>query len=228
VSYQRTPDSLPVTAHYLPPSCSVYPSGRKLASIPDFHPPDDTVRLINQLASHHNLNPNYIAGLIAQESAFNPQAVSFKKAIGLTQITTLGAADVVKDNPQWPRYPGIEEMPFALVKLGVIDGAINSSTEWRLNPALSIQGGVDYLNTLADYWNRPERKGQIERNLGGSSEAFSEVILASYNSGSTRVSQALDQLGAQWLEDEQLNEARSYVHRVVSYCDHFENQGDGE
>jgi hypothetical protein len=227
VTYRRSLASQSVTAQYLPPSCSVFASGHGLARVPDFDTPDTIVRLINQLANGRNLNPNYIAGLIAQESAFNPQALSFKKALGLTQITSLGELDVVKNNPQWPRYPGLEHMPFALVKLGIFDGAINSQTEWRLNPALSIQGGIAYLAELTDYWNRPERKNQIlEQHLDDSPEVLSEVILASYNSGSFRVSQAMDRLGRHWLDDEELNEAKTYVHRVVSHCDHFENQGD--
>jgi soluble lytic murein transglycosylase-like protein len=115
----------------------------------------------------------------------------------------------------------LDEMPLALLRLNIMNGRVNATNEWRLNPALSIQGGVEYLTYLSEYWSRPDKRAQIEKALGTDDLAFSEVMLASYNSGATRVSLALDQKGKNYLQEDGLYEARKYVNRVISYCDYF-------
>lgn len=221
VIYRRGPLEPPVHAQYLAPTCSAFETVRALASVPGFELSPDMIQLINDTALENNFNPHFLAGLIAQESAFNPRAVSYRKALGLTQITDLGESEVIKRYSSWPRYVGVSQMPFPVLKLAILNGEVHAGNEWRLNPALSIQGGVEYLTYLSEYWSRPEKRLQVEKHLGDSDTVVSEVILASYNSGAARVSQALERQGARWLDDEELREARKYVGRVVSYCDHF-------
>lgn len=221
VSYWREFKSQAVTAEYQPPRCSAFETFRKLADLPDFKVDKRIVEHIDLYARQRNFNPYYIAGLVAQESAFDPRAVSTARAIGLTQVTTLGEAEIIKKYSNWPRYPGIHDMSLLRLKLGILNGKINPSNEWRLNPTLSILGGIEYVTYLAELWTKPDRRAFVERYLGRSDEVMSEVILASYNSGATRVQSALEEKGKRWLQHEELNEARKYVKRVTSYCDYF-------
>lgn len=226
VAYQREVQSRAVTASYMPPSCSAFEAGRSIASVPDFSPPSLVVQMINQQAISRNLNPFYVAGLIAQESGFDSTALSRSKALGLTQVTALGEAEVIKINQSWPRYRGIDEMPLPVLRMAILNGKINATNEWRLNPALSIKGGIEYLTYLSEYWSRPDKRSLIEANLGDSDLAFSEVMLASYNSGASRVSAALMARGRDYLQDEELSEARKYVSHVTSYCSYFAYKED--
>lgn len=228
VSYRRTVGARPVVAQYLPPTCSAFANAgtAMVFSIPDFEPPLVMLQLINQISLKKNLNPYFVAALVAQESGFDTQALSRNKALGLTQVTSLGESEIIKRYENWPRYPLLGEMPWPLLKLAILNGRINQGNEWRLDPALSIEGGAEYLSYLAEYWKRPERRAQIERKLGPGDTALSEVMLASYNSGASRVSEALERSGDHWLQDEELGEAGKYVRRVVSYCDHFANRED--
>jgi hypothetical protein len=223
-SYWHAAGQKPVIAKYMPPVCPAFEGSRSLASIPDFDPPPLMLQMINQQAISHGLNPYYVAGLIAQESGFDPQAVSHARALGLTQVTSLGAAEVVKFNDNWPRYPGIDEMSIPMLRMSVLNGKINSTNEWRLNPALSILGGIEYLAYLNDYWSRPDKKALLESKFEDPDSALSEVMLASYNSGAYRVSAALEDKGKKYLQEEDLSEARKYVRRVTSYCDYFANK----
>jgi soluble lytic murein transglycosylase-like protein len=184
------------------------------------------LQFINQNAQKKKLNPFFVAALVAQESSFDPLALSRNRALGLTQVTSLGESEIIKNYETWPRYPGLDAMPLPILRMSILTGRVNSGNEWRLNPAHSIEGGVEYLAYLSEYWRRPERRSMIERKLGPSENALSEVMLASYNAGAARVSEALERNGARWLQDEQLGEARKYVRRIVSYCDHFEHRED--
>jgi hypothetical protein len=223
-AYWRSRKDEPVAARFLPPECSAFEEGVIIADIPRFQPSRRMIRLINESASQKNINPFYLAGLIAQESSFDPMTLSRSRALGLTQITSLGDMELMKTYGDWPRYPGIDDMPLPLLKFAILNREINSSNEWRLNPALSIEGGAEYIAYLNDYWRRPDKRELIDRHLGGADTAVSELILASYNSGAARVFQALDRSGPRWLEDDELSGARKYVKRVVSYCHHFEHQ----
>ncbi len=226
VVYVRAKGSAPVVAHYLPPTCSAYTASNMVLTLPEFETPLSMIQMINQHAMSKKINPYFIAALVAQESSFNPLAISRSRAMGLTQVTSLGENEIIKRIAGWPRYPGASEMSFPILRLAVLGGQIHSGNEWRLNPSLSIQGGVEYISYLQEYWNRPDKRAQLERRLGPSETALSEVLLASYNSGAARVSEALERSGDRYLNDEALGEASKYVHRVVSYCDHFEHQGE--
>lgn len=225
VTYAHSASDWPVVSQYQSPRCSAFDKKRKLVFIPDFEVNHSLIQYIDQYSQEKKFNPFYVAGLIAQESAFDPKAISRSRAMGLTQVTPLGDAEIAKRYSEWPRYPGIGSMTWMQMKFGVLNGRINSRNDWRLNEQYSVLGGVEYLRYLTEYWTQPERRAFIRKYAGSSETALSEIILASYNSGATRVSSALENHGRRWLQDDDLNEARRYVRRVASYCDYFENGG---
>jgi hypothetical protein len=224
--YRRTTSALPVVAEFSPPECELQDSGRRIASVPRFSPPPEIIDSINDRADTHQFNPYLLAGLIAQESGFNPLAVSRAKALGLTQITSLGEAEIIGAFPEWPRFEGVSNMSALEMKLAILRGEINEKNEWRLNPRLSVKGGMAYLNYLAGYWNRPEKSALIATAMSGSEKTLGEVMLASYNSGAARVSRAIERSGDLWLDEPELLEAKKYVRKVVSYCDHFSRSAE--
>src|ERR1019366_3879041 len=103
VTYWRNDGSDPITARYLLPTCSAYAKGREVLRIPDFNPPQAVLKVINQNSTRKDLNPFFVSALVAQESAFNPHAVSQVKALGLTQVTSLGESEIIKRFDSWPR-----------------------------------------------------------------------------------------------------------------------------
>ena len=230
VVYSRDWVTPPAVADFGPPRCSPRPeTDRKLAGLPDYDPPALTLQTINRQARAGRLNPYLVAGLIAQESGFDPAAVSRKKALGLTQITSIVETELLKADSKWPRYPGLDAMTALEVRLAIATGRINADNEWRLNPEYSIQGGVAYLGYVGEYWSRRERREQVEHTFEGRDTPNLELWLASYHSGPARVARALERRGLDWLEDDELNEGKRYVRRVVSYCDRFaqaEAKGD--
>ncbi len=219
--YRRHAGGELVIRDYAPPTCSAFEAGRSLASLPEFQPGPGVLDSINRYSSGKNLNPFLVAGLIAQESSFDPRALSKSKALGLTQITSLGEGEVVKRGGDWPRLPEVADMSLLELRLAILGGKIHAGNEWRLNPDLSVRGGVEYLDYISSYWQKPDKRELVDKYLGATDEAFSGLILASYNSGPARVSEALDRKGADWIKDDELNEARRYVGRVSSYCDYF-------
>lgn len=223
VSYQRDRDSNTVISRLDPPTCSAFAVRQELADTGQFKPPARVIASINRYSGQRNLNPYFVAGLIAQESAFDPRAISRSKALGLTQITSLGEGEVVKKFTDWPRHPDLENMSVPALRMAILRGKINARNEWRLDPERSVEGGIEYLSYLSDYWSKPDKRLQLVKHLDIDDEVLSEVMLASYNSGASRVSEAIDRRGRDWLQDEELGEARKYVRRVNSYCDHFMN-----
>ncbi len=226
VVYVRQPEARPVFAQYLPPVCSAFSLSQALTSVPNFEPPQSMLNMINKVSLQNNFNPFFVAALVAQESGFDPKALSHNRALGLTQVTTLGESEVIKRFADWPRYPGMADMSLPALRFSILSGEIHSGNEWRLDPTLSIKGGVEYLTILSDYWSRPEKKTQLQTYLARDEVSLTDVMLASYNSGATRVSEALEAMGANYLKSDDLGNAHKYVRRVVSYCDHFEHRSE--
>ncbi len=228
VVYWRTHNATSTFARYMPPYCDAF-KAMPVVTTGTFREGQPFIETISRYALDKRFNPSFVTGLIAQESGFNTKAVSHAKALGLTQVTPLGEAEIVKDNANWPRYPNIAGMPSPILKMNVMAGKINGSNEWRLDPSLSIQGGVEYLKYLNEYWRRPQAFSTISGNFRDTNLALSQLILASYNSGPTRVFNALQRHGKRWLHDgEDLDEARKYVGRVTSYCDYFAHGEESE
>ena len=82
-----------------------------------------------QNAKLQNLDPYIVAGLIRQESEFNPAAISRKSAYGLTQI-----------------------MPPTGRELAKRHGVRKFKTGMLLQPAINLQLGTRYLRALLDQW----------------------------------------------------------------------------
>lgn len=210
-----------IHVNFDPPECSAFTWNGRLTKVPGFEVEENLISSIETQSAGQRYNPFMIAGLIAQESSFNPKAVSRSRALGLTQVTPVGESEIIDSYSDWPRYPGISDMGFWSLRSALAKGEINHQNEWRLDPDLSIRGGVEYLKYLNGYWSRPDKAAYIEKYFQGSEYKRSEIILASYNSGAARVSQALDADGENFLKNSELGEARKYVRKITSYCDYF-------
>lgn len=209
-----------VRSRYLEPHCQVA-ERRKVLSTEEFSVPPNYLRIIDSYSLRYGFNPSMVTGLIAQESAFKPDAVSWAKAIGLTQVTPLAEMQILSKDREWPRYPRLNELSVARIRTLILTGKLNGKVEWRLNPTYSIIGGLSYLDYLLRYWNM-EANAKVLASLPGNREVLlSQVLLASYNSGPARVKAAIRRKGSAWRSDKKLREANNYVNRVSSYCHHF-------
>jgi len=201
------------------PTCDIYDAQKIKAVIP-FQVPPQTLALIDKLSRTFHLNPSMVGGLIAQESSFEVSAVSSAKALGLTQITPIAHLEIQKFRPDWKA----DQRTFSHSQLNIQrlieKGQLSAKTDWRLHPMKSIEGGALYLKYLQQYWESPENK-ELRQSM--SETEFSEVLLASYNSGAARVKRALLASRNQWLNQDELKEAFKYVQKVSSYCYHFAN-----
>ena len=224
VKFQNDPYTKAKYYRFEEPECSLsaYSPLRKLSP---FRVSRKLKASIESISKESSVNPRFIAGLIAQESAFNDKAVSHAKAIGLTQVTNLAQTHVLENNEQWPTNKAVTEYSVPIIKTMILTGALNPDNEWRLNHDLSIQGGITFLKYLENYWQRPEHRKLIRKYYGDNMEIINDLILASYNSGAYRVKKALMRHGRLWIKDsDQLNEARKYIKKVKSYCYHFEDE----
>ncbi len=194
--YRASSDEAYTNAKYLPPVCDMFAPFEIITTAP-FEPKAEYVTLIKAYSERYGLNPNLLAGLIAQESGFNPTAETWASALGLTQITPLAKSQIEIYNPKLKNY---------------------HKRDWRLSPARSIEGGAIYLQFLNDYWaDDSAQKILAEHNVTD----LKSVILASYNSGAARVKKDIVDADEDWLAQSNLREAFRYVNRVTSYCYHF-------
>ncbi|MEK6580615.1 MAG: transglycosylase SLT domain-containing protein [Bdellovibrionota bacterium] len=211
-------------AHYEAPSCGAFKPTTVL-STGDFETPQYFMELVEDAATKHGLNPAFLAGLIAQESGFNPKQVSWAKAVGLTQVTSSAEKEIAAFYGDWPRYPGISHLNFMKLRLMIAAGRINSKNEWRLNPSSSIMGGAKFARDIADKWadkwNSDKNLRTIASEVVDPESVYAQLILASYHSGYARVLNALGSYGQNWLKSPDLREARKYIRRVFSYCSYF-------
>ena len=223
IKFQNDPYTKAKYYRFEEPECSLS-AYSPLHKLSPFQVSTELKDSIESISKKSSVNPRFIAGLIAQESAFNDKAVSHAKAIGLTQVTNLAQTHVLENNEQWPTNKAVTEYSVPIIKTMILTGAINRDNEWRLNHDLSIQGGITFLKYLEDYWQRPEHRKLIRKYYGDNMEIMNDLILASYNSGAYRVKKALKKHGRSWIKDSnQLNEARKYINKVKSYCYHFED-----
>ncbi len=202
---------------YLPPDCSVE-TPRSIASIEPFKPEINYLTAINSSARDNQMNPSLLAGLIAQESGFEYELVSRSKALGLTQVTPLADEELKKLRPNWTRDRRIETPSSSEISELVHQKKISGRQDWRLNPFLAIEGGALYLNYIREYWKTADNKALLTSLPNVS---YTEVVLASYNSGASRIKNKIQKHGTHWLDDEELKEAFKYVSNVQSYCYHF-------
>lgn len=222
VSFRREIDGQTVEAEYLPPYCHIY-ADQKVTIPQQYAREKDTITQIIKAAKAKNINPVFLTGLVAQESSFDPKAVSKNKAIGLTQVTSLAETAILPHISGWPRYSAISELSYAEVQYLIAIGEITARNEWRLNAPQSIVGGAAYLKEVEKFWKKADKE-LLYKDLGDREVILSRLVLASYNSGATRVSEALERLGPRWLSDPELNAARQYINLAGSYCETFSNK----
>lgn len=203
-----------------PPSCDPF-SRRSIASTEPFTPPEKLLKLIDRVSRESGFNPAFAAGLVAQESGFDPQSVSWARAIGLTQITSGAESELANRFQDWPRYPGLSELPFPWLKGLILAGEVNRSNEWRLDEERSVRGGLAYIEYLHERWAAKENAELLAASFEHPDLMIPKLVLASYNSGYARVRAALARERAAWLEAEELRGIRKYVDKITSYCDHF-------
>lgn len=219
VAYKSNSISIPIVREYPFPNCNIKD---KLSLTTDLMKTNlKTRRAVRDISTINGINPALMAGLIAQESSFNPRAVSWAKAVGLTQITPLAEKQIF-EKKQFKAYPSWNRLPASILKTYIRSGKINSKNDWKLNPTTSIDGGAQYLNYISGFWKRPQNKGAIP-DLMNNSEDLTSIILASYNSGPSRVKRRLLTRGTDWLNARDLKEAKKYVFKVKSYCREFSN-----
>lgn len=227
-TYQRTEQSQVIRYEWESPSCTLSES-MKISTIPKFRPPRAWIKSINEAANEVKINPSLLAGLVAQESSFNPKATSWAKAIGLTQITPL--ADKQLSSFDWKRSKKISEYPSPVIKTLIANNSLTKADDYRLNPNTSILAGAHYLDYLRVYWEQESNK-QLLANIFGEmtqsdfEKVQSQILLASYNSGAYRVKKAIRAKGRDFLKDKELVEARKYVDRTTSYCYHLADKGN--
>lgn len=197
---------------YEEPNCNI----RNIASIihtSPFNVRNEFLGTVQSLGKSEGINPSLMAGLIAKESGFNPKAVSYAKAIGLTQVTNLAGPHILDKYNDWPEYPQIDELSVPAIKTLITIGKINELNEWRLNKRKSVIGAMTYIKYLESYWDKQSDL------IGNISEI--DLILASYNSGAFRVKKAIQKDPILWKKDDELGEANKYIKMVKSYCDAF-------
>ncbi len=182
---------------------------------------------IINIAQKYSYNPSLIAALIAQESSFNPTALSIAKALGLTQVTPVAHREIARVKEDWEIYPEFGELSILNLKFRLKNQLIHSGNDWRLDQSKSIEGGIIYLDYLARYWENQEKQKLLSR-VFKQDVPMTDILLASYNSGAYRVRKAIERNEKEWLFDETLNEARKYVMNIKSYCYSFNQGGDHE
>lgn len=224
-AYFTSPNQPPVVRSWLPPECHM-DQIQQIATTEDFALSADLLNRIDRLSRDFNFNPSLLAGLVAQESGFNPQAISWAKAIGLTQVTPIADLEIARFQPLWPRSSSINRLPAGIVKGLITAGKLTAKDDWRLNPELSLRGGLTFLSYLTDYWASDPVFSQLKEKSAFSKQLATQIILASYQSGASRVKKAILENNQDFLASENLTEARKYVGRVSSYCYHFSNRED--
>lgn len=218
VIYKPSPESSPRGKYYPFPDCNI--NKRPLLSSAKIKARVSVKDALKKISKKSELNSALMAGLIAQESSFNPKAVSWAKAVGLTQITPLAEKQLLEKN-HYNAYPKWGRLPASVLKDYIKTGKINKHNDWKLNPQESIQGGFDYLKYISGYWKKPQNIEALPDGVKLNEEEVTSIILASYNSGPSRVKRNLLKRGKHWLEARELKEARKYVYKVKSYCRQF-------
>lgn len=224
VYYREARESAAAAAKLAPPACRAF-SQDKVAMTGNFRASEALLRMIEKHAAERGYNPAYVTGLIAEESGFDRNAVSWERAIGLTQVAVSSENSVLSKFPAFPSYPGLNAMSAARIKALVLLGKVHGGNEWRLNEEMSVQGGLVRLDFVRRFWYAPENFAIVQNSFQDTEAGIAQVILASYRAGPTKVKRALLAHGANWLrEDEALDDVQAYIHRIFSYCYHFSEQ----
>lgn len=217
ILYYRSIGAIPVVYKLSPPKCSM-DEILKIGSLGDFEKKKTINKdIIENLAIENQVNPTLIAGLIAQESAFNPRAISWAKAVGLTQVTPIANKEIISEKSDWPVDNRISEMNYLQLKTRIYMDKINQDTDWRLDEEKSLEGGILFIKRLKNYWSQ-KKTVTLLKKVFKNNIPWTDIILASYNSGAYRVKKSIKRNHKSWLQDKELKEARKYVRKIRSYC----------
>jgi TolA-binding protein len=149
----------------------------------------------------NDLSPLLVLALMLEESRYNPKAISWAGAYGLTQIMPSTGRDIARS---------LKIQPF--------------NTEMLLQPELNIRMGAWYLGGLVRRFSE-----RVDKILGGnipeseSSYTATMLALGAYNGGETRVRRWIDQYGIEdideFVENIPISETKRYIKKV---CDSYE------
>lgn len=217
ILYYRSTAAMPVVYNLDPPKCAL----DEILKIDSLGPFENSAPLgkntIEKMAINNKINPTLIAALIAQESSFDPKAISWAKAVGLTQVTPIANKEIMVLKSDWPVDERINEMSYLQLKARIYMNKINGQTDWRLDKEKSLEGGLLFINKLKGYWSQTSSvrllKKVFQENI-----PWTDIILASYNSGAYRVKKSIKRNRKLWLQDNELKEAKKYVRNIRSYC----------
>jgi len=218
--YRREVTDRALLAKLTPPECPAF-EPQSINHTEEFSTPQALVDWIERYSIHVGMNPSFIAGLFAQESGFNPKAVSWRKAIGLAQITPIAEEEIIRTHPEWPRFPKLNDLDVPVIKWLIWTEKVRAKNEWRLNPELTTQGALTYLGMIRQYWMTEENQRTLRNHSIGLEKEFGKLIAASYYAGPARIKRALEKFGRQWIRTQHLEDTRKYVDQVFSYCDAF-------
>jgi soluble lytic murein transglycosylase len=166
-------------------------------------------RLINNIASKHDLDPLLVKAIVYEESFFRSRARSSQNAVGLMQVTPVVAEHLVETTHSRSLAEAIAGVS------GTAPPSVASFDEAMSDPATSLHVGCWYLRTLLNrYRDEPNAI---------------EVALAAYNAGPTNVERwAADSERPQLSRDEfisriQFPTTREYVRRIIERYDDYQH-----
>ncbi|MGB0452174.1 MAG: lytic transglycosylase domain-containing protein [Bacteriovoracaceae bacterium] len=170
-----------------------------------------------RLSKSRGINPNFLSALVAQESSFNPKAVSPARALGLTQITPIAVDQLKKTHGlSWKIHPDSRQLSYPELKLAVNMDYIHNQNDWRLDEKKSLLGAMYYIEYLDQYWSKALPVEVDEQTK-------TDLLTASYNSGPARIKYLFEQDGDNWKSSSKIKEAIKYYKKVKSYCYSFEH-----
>lgn len=216
--YYESENSDPIVYAFSGPECSIT-NYQMIGETHPFELKSSFLETIEAKSKENHINPSLLAALVAQESSFNAKAVSTSRAVGLTQVTPLADSDIRMQKKEWESYPNSSKLSYINLKYKIYTGVINDKNDWRLDKNKSVEGGAIYLNQLQEFWNSEHNLNFLHNHF--ESIPMTEIILASYNSGPTRVKRNIKKLKKDWIWSQELNEARKYVMNIKSYCYQF-------
>ncbi|MEX0798993.1 MAG: transglycosylase SLT domain-containing protein, partial [Bacteriovoracaceae bacterium] len=178
--YYRDKNSAPITYDFNPPRCP-FRDGREIANINPFKSEEVSLSKIEEVALKAKINPSLLAALVAQESSFNPLAISWAKALGLTQVTSLASKEILALRPHWQYDKSVEKLNYIQLKTRILSNKLTKAHDWRLDQAKSLEGGSIYLNLLRRYWQKEHSAQALAGNFPAETP-LTDILLASYNS----------------------------------------------
>jgi hypothetical protein len=209
-----------LVARYTFPVVDDLGAGETLETTAPFRVDPRVRHSIEAAGDEFGVNPVVLAALIAQESSFDPRALSRARALGLTQVTHATEPDIARQFPGWPRNPRLGRFSRRELR-DLIPAVINRGNEWRLDPDKSIRGGAFYLGYLRDRLQAAANRPYLDRAGTDRGELVATASLAAYNSGLNRILYMMKAHGPAWLDQRATREAKRYVRRVLSYYGSF-------